>query len=77
MFCMLKTENSDPAYVSKHNSNREKQVAFLLIPNGEGWHYFSVKKLSVLLRRITSKHHGDFCCLICLHSFATENNCKF
>ena len=25
------------AYVSKHNSNREKQVILLMIPNGEGW----------------------------------------
>ena len=31
------------------------------------------KKLSVLLRGITSKHHADFYCLDCLHSFATEN----
>ena len=27
----------------------------------------TVKKLSVLLRRITSKHLSDFCCLNCLH----------
>ena len=44
-----------------------------MIPNGEEWYYFLVKKLSALLRRITSKHHGDFYCLNCLHSFATEN----
>ena len=42
-----------------------------MILNGE-WHYLSVKKLSALLRGIASKHHGDFCCLNCLHSFATE-----
>ena len=24
------------------------------------WHYLALKKLSALLRRITSKHHGDF-----------------
>ena len=23
-----------------------------------------------------SKHHGDFYCLNCLHSFATENKCE-
>ena len=46
-----------------------------MIPNeqNEGWHYLTVKKLSTLLRRITSKHHGDFYCLNCLHSFRTEN----
>ena len=36
-----------PAYVSKHNSNREKQVILLMISNGEKqWHYLAVKKLS-------------------------------
>ena len=33
MFWMLKKEY--PAYVSKHNSNREKQVNLLMIPNEE------------------------------------------
>ena len=37
------------------------------------YHYLVVKNLSALLRRITSKHHGDFYCLNCLHSFATKN----
>ena len=32
-----------PTYVSKHNSNFEKQVILLMIPNGEKWHYFAVK----------------------------------
>ena len=44
-----------------------------MILNGEGWHYLAVKKLSTLLRRITSQHRGDFYCLNCVHSFATEN----
>ena len=35
-----------PAYISKHNSNREKQVIFLMIPNREKWHSVAVKKLS-------------------------------
>ena len=30
------------------------------------------KKLSALLRGKTSKYHGNFYCLNCLHSFATE-----
>ena len=69
---MLKKEKTYPAFVLKHNSNCEKQVLLLMIPNGEGWYYLAVKKLSALLREITSKHHGDFYCLNCLHSFATE-----
>ena len=68
-----------PAYVSEHNTNHEKQVNILMIPNRTGWYYITVKKLPALLRRITSKHHDDFYFLNCLHSFATENkweSCK-
>ena len=69
------------AYVSKNNSNHEKQVILLMILNGKGrevksegrWYYLAVKKLSTLLKRITSKHYGDFLCLNCLHSFRTKN----
>ena len=32
----LKKEKIYPAYVSKHNSNCEKQVILLMIPNGKG-----------------------------------------
>ena len=35
MFYMPKKKKIYPAYVSKPNSNREKQVIFLTIPNGE------------------------------------------
>ena len=49
-----------------------------MIPNEErgGWNYLAVKKLSRLLREITSKYHGNFYCLNCLHSFRTENKLK-
>ena len=70
MFCMPKTKKYILAYISKHNSS---QITLLMILNGEGWHYLADKKLSVLLRGTTLKHHGDFYCLNCLHSFATEN----
>ena len=33
----------------------------------------SKKNLSALLRGIRSKHNGDFYCVNCLDSFATEN----
>ena len=61
-----------PAYVTKHNSNHEKQVFLLMTLNGEGWHCLTVKKLSALLRGIISKNNGDFYCLNCLHSFRTK-----
>ena len=35
------------------------------------------KKLSTLLRGITSKHHVDFYCLNCFHPYRTENKLKF
>ena len=43
-----------------------------MIPNEEKWHYLAVKKLSALLRGITSKHYGDFYFLNSLHSFRTK-----
>ena len=40
-----KKKKKYPAYVSKHNSNCEKQVIFLMISNREKqWHYVAVKK---------------------------------
>ena len=38
-----KKEKIYPAYVSKHNSNREKQVILQMNPNGERWCYLAVK----------------------------------
>ena len=69
---MLKKKTIYSIAVSKHNSNIQKHVILLMIPNEEKWHDLAVKKLSALLRGIISKHHGDFYCLNCLHSFATE-----
>ena len=51
MSCMLKEEKIYLTYVSKHNSNRGKQVILLMIPNREKretkseerWHYLAVK----------------------------------
>ena len=61
------------AYILRHNSNREKQVILLMIPNREGWYYLVVKQLLALLKEITSKNNVDFYCSNCLHSFATKN----
>ena len=71
----VKKEKIYPAYLSKHNSNGEKQVTSLVIANGEGckaksegrrWHYLAVKKISALLRGIRSKNNDDFYFLNCL-----------
>ena len=51
-----------------------KKVIILMISNREKqWNYLAVKKLSALLRGITSKNKGDFYCLNCFHSFRTKN----
>ena len=73
MFHVLKKEKKYPAFVSKRNSNCEKQVILLMVPNGEGLHYLAGKKLQALLRGITSKNNGTFYCLNCLHSSRTKS----
>ena len=44
-----------------------------MISDGGKWHYVAVKKLSMLLREITSKNNDNFYCLNCLHSFITKS----
>ena len=67
------TKKVHVAYKSRNNLTREKQVILLMISNGENWHYLVVKKLSGLLREITSNHKEDFYCLNCFHSYRTKN----
>ena len=74
---MLKQKNIYPAYASKHKSNCEKQASHLTISNGEQQWHLAVKKLSALLRGITSKHYGDVYCLNCLNSFGTKKKLDF
>ena len=52
---------------------RSKSVAMKANPKGQRRHYLAVKKLSALLRGITSKNNGEFYCLNYLHSFRTKN----
>ena len=55
MFYMLKRKKKTyPVYVSKHDSNRKKQVILLMIPSGEGLFYFAGTKLSALQIRQNS-----------------------
>ena len=61
------------AYKSKYNHRCNNQVVLFMITDGEKWHYLAVRRLSALLRRITSNHNGDFYCLNCLHSYRTKN----
>ena len=71
---ILYTQLISSLYISKHNSTREKQIILLKIPNEEKegrWYYLTVRKISALLHRITSKNKSHFDCLNCLHSFRT------
>ena len=40
------------------------------------WHYLAVKRISGLLRGITTNHNGDFYCLNCFHSYSTEEKLR-
>ena len=70
------TEKIRLAYKSKHNFKRENQVILLMINDGKKWHYITVKRLSALLRGITSNHKEDFYCLNCFHLYSTKNKLK-
>ena len=58
-----------PAYISKYESSRKEQITLLMI--------LAAKMLPAMLRGITSKNNSDFFCLICPHSFRTENKFEF
>ena len=61
----------------------KNQVILLIITDAKKWYCLAAKRLSALLKRITSKHDGDFYCLNCFCSYSTkdkltkyENLCK-
>ena len=77
MFCALK-KNKYVQLIYKKLIRIVKKKLLLTIPNKEteDWHYLPLKKLSALLREITSKHDDGFYCLNCLYSFRTKNKLK-
>ena len=44
--------------------------------DGKEWRYFAVKKLSPLLKNITSNDKEEFYCLNCFHLYSTVNKLK-
>ena len=72
LFLPYSTEKIRLAYKSEHNFKRENQVILLMITDGKKWNYLTVKKLSALLRGITSEHKKDFYCLSSFHSYSTK-----
>ena len=81
LLVLYNTEKIRLAYKSKYNSRCKNQVVLLMITDDKKWHYFTIgtialKKLSALLREVTSKHDEDFYCLNCFHSYSTEKKLK-
>ena len=76
LFVSYNTEEIRLAYKSKYNFKGENQVILLMITDGKKCHYFSVKSLSALFRRIIPKHVGDFYCLNCFHLYSIKNKLK-
>ena len=70
------TKDLRHAYVLKYNFESENQVILLRISDGEKWHYLAVKKLSALLRGITSKHKGGSYWINCFYSYSTKEKLK-
>ena len=70
------TDKIRHAYKSKYNKERENQVTLLMITDGKKMALSCSKKLSVLLRGVTSNHVGEFYCLNCFHSYSTDKNVK-
>ena len=73
LYVHFNTKKNEIAYKSKYNLVRDNQIILLMISNGENWHYLAVKRLSRLLRGITSNHDGDYYCFNCFYSYRTEN----
>ena len=61
-----KKEKICPAYISKHNLNREKQVILSMFRKRQ-MALFCSKKPSKLLIGVTSNNEGGFYSLNCLH----------
>ena len=48
----------------------------MITDDGKKWHYLAVRRLTTLLRGITSNHHRYFYCLNCFHSYTAHNTLK-
>ena len=55
-------------------SNIERREAKSKGQQQQRWHYLKTKKLSTLLRGITTNNQGDFYCRNCFHSLRKKRN---
>ena len=53
IFCIVKKKKYVQFISQKINSNCEKQIILLMIPNKEkeGWHYLAVKKIVCIIKQ--------------------------
>ena len=54
LYATHNTKKVRHVYKSKCKEKRENKVILLMITDGKKWHYLAVKKLSALLKGITS-----------------------
>ena len=74
LYVLHKTKQIKPAYISKHNKERDTQANLLMITDGtSNWHYLAVKSISGLLRGITSNYNGDHYCSNYFQAYTPEN----
>ena len=76
LYVPYNTDKMRHAFKSKYNKVHENQVILLMITDGKQWLYLALKKLSALLRGITSNHKEEFYCLNCFHSYSTKLKLK-
>ena len=77
LYVPCNTKQIKQAYISKHNYERDTRIHLLMITDGtSNWHYLAAKRISGLLRGVTSNHNGYFYCLNCLHSYTTERKLR-
>ena len=68
------TKDVRHAYKSKFNLTRKHQVILLMITDdGENCLYLCIKKLSALLRGISSNHNGDVYFMNCFKAFRAKS----
>ena len=76
LYVPYNTEKIRHTCKTKYNKERENQVTLLMITDGKKWYYLAVKRISVLLRGVTSKSDGDFYSLNCFHSYSAKDKLK-
>ena len=77
LFVPHNKKETEPAYTSKYNYKRKKQVVlFMITDKNNRWHCLAVKCFPALFRGTTPNHHVDFYCFNCFDSYRPLNKLK-